>query len=303
MIVRTEVDSPQQGATVGFDHFANTVSQLESMQSTAGALASSDMGSLETHGKKKWGLFGKVFSFAGNSASAYDLETLRQEVALNRGKPLPPPKTPTDATTNPGSDSDSMGSSPTYETPHYIFRFVLAFNMTGTVPPPDRNLSRPRLPAPAQSWVTSKDRSGGPSPPVAGRPDPTRAFSGSASSGLIAAAKNANPSEAPPTTHRVSVAFDRRQSFASLSAIESSGSECESPSIPHSPTQESIVQPAKPTGISAVHARYSGRALAEWSLVVGECNGFVDRRREEGVLGLKDVEVPLLGVEGIRKTG
>jgi hypothetical protein len=48
-------------------------------------------------------------------------------------------------------------------------------------------------------------------------------------------------------------------------------------------------------------AKYSGRALAEWSMIVGECNNFVERRRAEGAPGLKWVEVPALGVEGFRK--
>jgi hypothetical protein len=50
-------------------------------------------------------------------------------------------------------------------------------------------------------------------------------------------------------------------------------------------------------------AKYAGRALAEWGLVVGECNNFVERRRAEGVPGLKWVEVPTLGVEGFRRFG
>ena len=50
-------------------------------------------------------------------------------------------------------------------------------------------------------------------------------------------------------------------------------------------------------------AKYAGRALAEWALIVSECNNFVDRRRNEGVPGLKWVEVPTLGVEGFRKFG
>lgn len=50
-------------------------------------------------------------------------------------------------------------------------------------------------------------------------------------------------------------------------------------------------------------AKYAGRALAEWALVVGECNNFVERRRSEGVPGLKWVEVPTLGVEGFRRFG
>lgn len=48
---------------------------------------------------------------------------------------------------------------------------------------------------------------------------------------------------------------------------------------------------------------YKGRALAEWAIVVGECNGFLERRRNEGVPNLKLVEVPLLGVEGFRRYG
>ncbi|TDZ53505.1 UPF0592 membrane protein [Colletotrichum trifolii] len=66
---------------------------------------------------------------------------------------------------------------------------------------------------------------------------------------------------------------------------------------------ESLTQPIRPTGMYTKRAVYTGRALAEWSIVVAECNGFVDRRRDEGVLGLSEVEVPLLTVEGFRKIG
>ncbi|RKF77982.1 putative protein family upf0592 protein [Golovinomyces cichoracearum] len=51
------------------------------------------------------------------------------------------------------------------------------------------------------------------------------------------------------------------------------------------------------------HIAYKGRALAEWAIIVGECNGFLERRRNEGVPNLKMVEVPLLGVEGFRRFG
>ena len=53
----------------------------------------------------------------------------------------------------------------------------------------------------------------------------------------------------------------------------------------------------------ATQVKYSGRALAEWAIIVGECNNFTERRREEGVPGLKWVEVPTLGVEGFRRFG
>ncbi|KAF6826010.1 gpi inositol-deacylase [Colletotrichum plurivorum] len=66
---------------------------------------------------------------------------------------------------------------------------------------------------------------------------------------------------------------------------------------------EPLTQPLRPEGLYTKRAVYTGRALAEWSIVVAECNGFVDRRRDEGVLGLSEVEVPLLTVEGFRKIG
>ncbi|KAG9235130.1 hypothetical protein BJ875DRAFT_282186 [Amylocarpus encephaloides] len=50
-------------------------------------------------------------------------------------------------------------------------------------------------------------------------------------------------------------------------------------------------------------AKYAGRALAEWGLVVAECNNFVERRRAEGVPSLRWVEVPTLGVENFRRLG
>jgi hypothetical protein len=56
-------------------------------------------------------------------------------------------------------------------------------------------------------------------------------------------------------------------------------------------------------GEKAARAKYAGRALAEWALVVAECNNFVERRRSGGVLSLRWVEVPTLGVEGFRRFG
>lgn len=47
--------------------------------------------------------------------------------------------------------------------------------------------------------------------------------------------------------------------------------------------------------------KYVGRALAEWSLVVGECDVFFARRRDEGVPNDRLVETPTLGVENFKK--
>lgn len=49
------------------------------------------------------------------------------------------------------------------------------------------------------------------------------------------------------------------------------------------------------------YAQYTGRALAEWSVIVNECQSFFLRRKQEGVPGNEWVETPNLGVESLRK--
>jgi hypothetical protein len=63
------------------------------------------------------------------------------------------------------------------------------------------------------------------------------------------------------------------------------------------------IKGVEPTGDARASAKYSGRALAEWSLVVGECQSFFDRRKAEGVPGNRWVETPSLGVEAFKKPG
>ena len=69
------------------------------------------------------------------------------------------------------------------------------------------------------------------------------------------------------------------------------------------PTFSADVAPSQPTGPAVSSSRYAGRALAEWSLVVNECQNFFERRRNEGVPCNKMVETPTLGVESFRRPG
>ncbi|KAI9873329.1 MAG: hypothetical protein M1830_000539, partial [Pleopsidium flavum] len=61
--------------------------------------------------------------------------------------------------------------------------------------------------------------------------------------------------------------------------------------------------PRKPAGLAISCSRYAGRALAEWTLTVIECQNFFERRKSEGVPGNKWVETPTLGVDSFRKIG
>jgi hypothetical protein len=63
------------------------------------------------------------------------------------------------------------------------------------------------------------------------------------------------------------------------------------------------VRPLKPSAKELASAKYAGRALAEWEIIVKEYDGFQNRRREEGVPATRLVETPTLGVESFRMFG
>lgn len=62
------------------------------------------------------------------------------------------------------------------------------------------------------------------------------------------------------------------------------------------------VEPEEPKGEAAISSsRYAGRALAEWMIVVVECQNFFERRKAEGCPSNRAVECPSLGVETFAK--
>ena len=48
-------------------------------------------------------------------------------------------------------------------------------------------------------------------------------------------------------------------------------------------------------------SKYAGRALAEWAILIDECQKFFDRRKAEGVPSFHQVETPMLSVDPFRK--
>lgn len=63
------------------------------------------------------------------------------------------------------------------------------------------------------------------------------------------------------------------------------------------------ISASKPHVSVSSSAIYAGRALAEWTLAVNECQNFFERRRHEGVPSNKLVETPNLGVEALKRPG
>ena len=71
----------------------------------------------------------------------------------------------------------------------------------------------------------------------------------------------------------------------------------------HNVDLQRFMQPIEPTGESRSYARYCGRALAEWTVVLGESQSFFERRKFEGIPSNKYVETPMLGVEVFKRPG
>lgn len=264
----------------------------------------------------------------------------RATAAASTSKPAPPPKA---EASSGESDASSTGSTPVFDAAQFIFKFTLgslpwqhateamgnAGGLLSTLPR-ERSLQRPRLPAPAQTRVSAKlaqkaGRGESPPPPVAVRPPPERMYSGISQRGLVSEARNAAPLETEDDdtekeTDKESVTSSSVPNLPPIQRVASTKSNADKPvQAPasedgdylylqvhrgaRSDDQRQAVQPVEPVGIFKERSTYSGRALAEWAIVVNECNSFVERRRDEGVCGLKDVEVPSLGIENMRRHG
>lgn len=273
LIIKQELNQPQPGLFVNFDSMARTPGSevIEGEDLVDNPPAKQD-------GKKKWGLLGKVLSLGNtNGAKGHERKSSWDDDFINARRETAELRTrvnaPSNITTSSSgsSEMDSACSSPVYEEQKYIFRFFLAWQQQ-PMPPRDRILTRPRLPAPAQAIVSLR----------AHCPADTTSLSSD---------DNDQASIDDPVI---------KEGAAAAATIEASSTSVdEAQEI----VTEPVTQPIKPTGLAAKQAAYTGRALAEWGQVIWECNNFVDRRRDEGVPSLAEVEVPLLGVESFRKPG
>ncbi|KAJ4165586.1 hypothetical protein LMH87_007213 [Akanthomyces muscarius] len=317
IIIRQEVHGPQPGLVMGLDTFARTPSGTD--LAAMGDYLDSNQQS-KNDSKKRWSLLGKVLSFTNVTAAAdmsnsaglpkshsFDdaSQAGRRETAEARSRP----STRSSANSqklfqiggNSGaSDTESRCSTPLLDEPGFVFKFILAWQQQ-TGPNRERVLSLPQLPGPAQHRLSG--------PECAMRPvqlDGLRQVSSSSQSGLVDRAKNAAPLE--DSTRGLSLAepLHANDSPATRTGVSSPSEESDAtrtatPNTGYFVPEET--RPSKPAGAYVRNAVYSGQALAEWTQVVNECNSFVDRRTDEGIDRLRDMEVPQLNVEGFRKLG
>lgn len=66
--------------------------------------------------------------------------------------------------------------------------------------------------------------------------------------------------------------------------------------------QFDLYEPLRPEGSAIASSKYTGRAIAEWGLLITECRNFFERRKAEGVPTFHLVEIPSLSVAPFRKS-
>lgn len=63
--------------------------------------------------------------------------------------------------------------------------------------------------------------------------------------------------------------------------------------------EEVIVYKAPP--VLPTYTKYASRALAEWTLVVDECDNFMERRKMEGQHDPRGIDIPTLSIDSLRR--
>ncbi|KAG5982667.1 hypothetical protein E4U55_001549 [Claviceps digitariae] len=318
----------------------NEISGTGEFPGAATTPAASSASAARSDNKKRWSLIGKVLSMtSGNGMASASDDFLPRSLSNLTGTRRELAESATMVSTfrvkTATSETDSLGSSPVYDEQRYIFKFILGWQQNHG-PARDRILTRPRLPAATQARISAKSCvSGTPTTATATTPAPPLLSSSTLRSpapspleipnavlcqtgnGTEVASRTASVEEwlrNTPTSDACS--FEGTVDGQDNMAAKSQAAVTSDAQQQHVPTStewhgadagegsyEQLTKPIKPSGIFAKNAVYCGRALAEWSQVVSECNIFTERRQDDGVERLCDVEVPSLGVDGFRKGG
>lgn len=300
IIIRCDSQVATNNLFVSFDRVvppappedASSLSRKSSNSSTSTADSSSS--ETQNQPKRKWGIFKAMFGVSSSSKSSdsqssssspdeKEKETSKPDTTSNTDKcvenhPQPPlqieiprPKTATAAPQPPPK--------------LFFFKFSLEWTDRPQWPTRNRRLFPPSLPAAAQYYLQQlrqlKSGKTECDSPVSEVP-----------TGTEAEAEETKDEETKNAEYREK--FNTTDEQALLSQ----------PSLP----TPSFVQPPSPYPVpkAAAHdkvvaSKYAGRALAEWAVVVTECDNFFARRRDEGIPYDRLVETPTLGVEFFRK--
>ncbi|WEW55112.1 hypothetical protein PRK78_000540 [Emydomyces testavorans] len=233
---------------------------------------------LQTQPKKRWKMLRSIFGNSSNSkpgevtppgSNADEPDSLDERGPESHVGPADP-KCP-----QPNGDGSNEAQK------HYrafTFRFCLEWTDRPRCLPRNRRLFPPSLPAQTQIFLQSTRNA---------------AISSSDSgSGSVSNSLSETSSDLESDTDYVEDGLNIPSMATSPPVVVSASTPKEMPLAP-------IFQFSGSS--SLVASKYAGRALAEWGMVVSECDCFFQRRRDEGVPRDGLVETPMLGVESFRK--
>lgn len=185
------------------------------------------------------------------------------------------PEPATESQDSNGETGETNNSSSTPENSNksqrlFTFRFCLEWTDRQKWPNKNRQLYPPSLPAPARLYIHSFRK-----------PAVNQSDSGSASM-----------SNSVHTADDGSETNSAGESFINQPISTKDG-------LPEDKDTQAMTP--TPGNWASATSKYAGRALAEWAMIVSECDNFFERRRDEGVTCDKMVEIPTLGVDSFRK--
>ncbi|EEH20020.2 hypothetical protein PABG_02279 [Paracoccidioides brasiliensis Pb03] len=256
-------------------------------------------------GKKRWKALKTIFAGSSNAKPGEVTPTRNSSDELECGM--------RDDTAIGGHGPFESENQPFAEKnpPKYTFRFSLQWNDRSRWPSKDRRLSPPTLPLPAQTFIQSLRTQY-----VKATDSASESVSNSLSSTI---SDDGSDSESGEMNHHISKSNSTSTSTTAATTTTAVATLSTSATTTTLANDADLSIP-KPTltlvtsfgdshfasGEEHSHnplaaSKYAGRALAEWALVVCECDNFFTRRRDEGVPSDDAVEIPILGVENFRK--
>ncbi|EAS32601.3 uncharacterized protein CIMG_11159 [Coccidioides immitis RS] len=234
--------------------------------------------------KKRWKMLRSIF---GNSSNPKPGEVTPPGSSCDESDDLGGSKSEFNASSADPRHAESNGSdleetSKPYRA--YTFRFCLEWVDRQRCLPRNRRLFPPSLPTQTQIYLqaTRKTAVGG-------------SDSGSGSGSGPGSVSN-SVSETSSVLESDTDCMEESSNAMALNASPWAVSAC-----PIAKEISSSSNPQHTGNCCFVASKYAGRALAEWGLVVSECDCFFQRRKDEGVPCDNLVEIPMLSVDSFRK--
>lgn len=304
VIIRCDSQVAHNNLFVSFDRVVPPAPPEDSSlsrKSSNGSTSTTDSSSeSQNQPKRKWGILKAMFGVSSGSTKSSDSQSSGSSTPDEKEKEIAKP----DGTSNtekcvenhpqrPAQTEVARPKTATTTTitpgPHQLFFFKFSLEWTDRPQWPTRNrrLFPPSLPASAQFYLQRLQQS------RAGKVESNEPASDSPTA-----------TEAETETEETKDEETKNAEYREKFNTTDEQALLSQPSLP----TPSFLQPPSPYPVpkaaaydKVVASKYVGRALAEWAIVVTECDSFFARRRDEGIPVDRLVETPTLGVEFFRK--